>query len=57
MQGTREGLQTGRAPVWPGKPWLPATQPGIPPVRKATLCPGPALTRPPATLPAIPLAA
>ena len=40
-----------------GQPWLPATQPAIPAAPEAKLRPGHAVTRPPATLPAIPLAA
>ncbi len=40
-----------------GKPWLPATQPAIPAAREVRLRPGPAVTRPPAAQPAIPLAA
>jgi transposase len=40
-----------------GKPWLPATQPAIPAAPEARLRPGPAVTWPSATLPAIPLAA
>src|SRR5216684_6637881 len=40
-----------------GKPWLPATQLAIPVAREVNLRSGPAITWPPATLPAIPLAA
>ena len=40
-----------------GKPWLPATQPAIPAAPEVKLHPEPAVTRPPATPPAIPLAA
>lgn len=40
-----------------GKPWLPAPQPATPVAQEIRPRPGPAVTRPPATLPATPLAA